>query len=370
MTGWLIVNEYLNTDKFKELHELFIEAAKVKGIRLIKYTNADFLVRADVMGAITPADADVFSSKACLGADSASDTDRDLNVSIVKDGIEKPDFIIFYDKDLTLAKAFEDAGLKVFNSHGAIRICDSKVLSAKACAEFNYNEEKAGSGKFIRCPKTYAVPFSYENVGICEDDRFMFLSILEKEIRYPIIIKESKSSFGMGVRLAHTHDDAVRIISEIGSHECIIQEYISPPRDEGCLDDNALNEKAALKNDKGLGKDCPKKVYYKSEDVRLQMVGHKCVAAMKRSNDNDFRANLTNGGIMSTYTPTEDDLETAKNAMDAIGLSFAGIDIMHDAAGKAVFCEANSNAHFKNLYDLTGINAAEEIFEYIKNQLN
>ena len=88
---------------------------------------------------------------------------------------------------------------------------------------------------------------------------------------------------------------------------------------------------------------------------------------MMRSNENDFRANITNGGTMNKYEPRECDIALASNVMDAIGLDFAGIDVMFDADGNPVFCEANSNAHFKNLYDLTGINVAENMLEYIKS---
>ena len=95
------------------------------------------------------------------------------------------------------------------------------------------------------------------------------------------------------------------------------------------------------------------------------MVSDKCVCAMMRSNENDFRANITNGGKMSEYKPTDEDLSLARNVMKCLKLDFAGIDIMHDTSGRTVFLEANSNAHFKNIYDLTGINTAEKMIEYI-----
>ena len=170
------------------------------------------------------------------------------------------------------------------------------------------------------------------------------MDLVEKELMesagfsYPMIIKECYSSFGMGVHLANNREEAIELICRCGNKECIIQEFVGN-RTGG------------------------------AEDVRLQMVGEECVCAMKRSNENDFRANITNGGKMSSYTPTDADLNIAINVMRAVGLDFAGIDIMFDKNGEPVFCEANSNAHFKNIYDLTGINAAEYMLDYIKESV-
>ncbi|MBR6729048.1 MAG: RimK family alpha-L-glutamate ligase, partial [Clostridia bacterium] len=49
---------------------------------------------------------------------------------------------------------------------------------------------------------------------------------------------------------------------------------------------------------------------------------------------------------------------------------FAGVDFLFGANGQPILCEVNSNAHFKNLYDCTGVNAAEYIIEYIDEKTN
>ena len=309
--GWLIVNEYLDTEKFLEIRKLFLSGAEKKNVKLTVYTNADFAV--DLSGAVVKSRA-------------------------FDEG--EPEFIIFYDKDITLAAALEKMGYRLYNSADAIDVCDSKVKTAEKIAEYNLNC-KDDEAKILM-PKTYKVPFTYENIGIKDSYSFDFLDYVEKDLceagkgelsgAYPMVIKESNSSFGMGVHLAGSREEAVKLICEYGNKECIIQEYIS---------------------------------YSSGRDYRLQMVSDKCVCAMMRSNENDFRANITNGGKMSEYKPTDEDLSLARNVMKCLKLDFAGIDIMHDKSGRAVFLEANSNAHFKNIYDLTGINAAEKMIEYI-----
>ena len=309
--GWLIVNEYLDTEKFLEIRKLFLSGTEKKNVKLTVYTNADFAV--DLSGAVVKSRA-------------------------FDEG--EPEFIIFYDKDITLAAALEKMGYRLYNSADAIDVCDSKVKTATRISEYNLNC-KDDEAKILM-PKTYKVPFTYENIGIKDSYSFDFLEYVEKDLceaekgalsgAYPMIIKESNSSFGMGVHLAGSREEAVKLICEYGNKECIIQEYLS---------------------------------YSSGRDYRLQMVSDKCVCAMMRSNENDFRANITNGGKMSEYKPTDEDLALARNVMKCLKLDFAGIDIMHDKSGRTVFLEANSNAHFKNIYDLTGINTAEKIIEYI-----
>ena len=309
--GWLIVNEYLDTEKFLEIRKLFLSGAEKKNVKLTVYTNADFAV--DLSGAVVKSRA-------------------------FDEG--EPEFIIFYDKDIALAAALEKMGYRLYNSADAIDVCDSKVKTATRISEYNLNC-KDDEAKILM-PKTYKVPFTYENIGIKDSYSFDFLEYVEKDLceagegalsgAYPMVIKESNSSFGMGVHLAGSREEAVKLICEYGNKECIIQEYLS---------------------------------YSSGRDYRLQMVSDKCVCAMMRSNENDFRANITNGGKMSEYKPTDEDLSLARNVMKCLKLDFAGIDIMHDKSGRVVFLEANSNAHFKNIYDLTGINAAEKMIEYI-----
>ena len=309
--GWLIVNEYLDTEKFLEIRKLFLSGAEKKNVKLTVYTNADFAV--DLSGAVVKSRA-------------------------FDEG--EPEFIIFYDKDIALAAALEKMGYRLYNSADAIDVCDSKVKTATRISEYNLNCR--GDEAKILMPKTYKVPFTYENIGIKDSYSFDFLDYVEKDLceagegalsdAYPMVIKESNSSFGMGVHLAGSREEAVKLICKYGNKECLIQEYIS---------------------------------YSSGRDYRLQMVSDKCVCAMMRSNENDFRANITNGGKMSEYKPTDEDLSLARNVMKCLKLDFAGIDIMHDKSGRTVFLEANSNAHFKNIYDLTGINAAEKMIEYI-----
>lgn len=151
-----------------------------------------------------------------------------------------------------------------------------------------------------------------------------------------MIIKENKGSFGEQVYLVENYYDAVEKIKSIGHDEFIMQEYIESS--EG-------------------------------RDVRIHVVGEQIVTAMERRNENDFRANVTNGGKMNRYTPTKEQEEMAVAVCRELGLDFAGVDIMFGKENEPILCEVNSNAHFKNIFDCTGVNVAEHIMKYIKGKI-
>ncbi|MBQ9938736.1 MAG: hypothetical protein IJO96_04310, partial [Oscillospiraceae bacterium] len=55
--------------------------------------------------------------------------------------------------------------------------------------------------------------------------------------------------------------------------------------------------------------------------------------------------------------------------VNLLGLDFGGVDILFGENGPIV-CEVNSNAHMKNIRDVTGIDVAEHIAAHIANEMN
>ena len=292
MNGWLIVNRFLYTDKFRELYDWLLNAADKAGSRLTLLTNDRFLIR----------------------------TDTDLAECTEPDAPD-PDYVIFWDKDIRLARALEAGGLRLFNPASAIEACDDKSLTASLLA-----------GK-VRMPKTYTLPFTYDNIGYND---FTFLDAIEGELLYPFVIKECFGSFGAQVYLAKSRIEAENILSRTGGRPCIAQEYI------------------------GTGR---------GYDIRINVVGDKCVATMLRYNDNDFRANITGGGSMKKYEPNGAQCDMALSVCRELKLDYAGVDILFGKDSEPVLCEVNSNAHFKNIFDCTGVNVAEHIMEHILNSV-
>lgn len=290
MKAWLVTNEFLHSNKFTEIHSWFIEAAKKKGIDLQIKTNAEIL--------------------AVLGSGYR----------------QKPplDFILFWDKDVRLANYLEGMGYLVMNSSQAIAACDDKSMTHLIL-----------QSQGIPMPKTVLGPMTYENIGYTNYD---FLEIVQRELEYPIIVKECFGSFGAQVYKAETAEQLKALVQQIGNKPMLFQEYIASSR---------------------------------GKDLRLHVVGDQVVTAMYRYSVNgDFRANITNGGHMKPYEPTELEKELAIESTKALGLDFAGVDLLFGEDGTALVCEVNSNAHFRNIYDCTGVNVADSIMDYILKKCN
>lgn len=276
--GWLVVNGFLNSNKFNEIYDWLKAAFEKRGHTIEVYTNTELASVDDIR---------------C-----------------------KPDFVLFWDKDIPLAKRLEKMGLKQFNSSKAIENCDNKALT------YIELENK------VPMPETIIAPMTYRNIGYNNMD-FVYDAI--KKLGLPLVIKECYGSFGQQVYLAESTDEALNIVRNT-REPLIFQKFIAESR---------------------------------GRDIRINMVGGKAVAAMMRYNESDFRANITNGGSMVPYTPDEKETALAEKVCKILELDFGGVDILFSERGPLV-CEVNSNAHFKNIYDCTGVNVADCIGEYIE----
>jgi RimK family alpha-L-glutamate ligase len=292
MTGWLVVNGFLHSYKFNEIHTWLMNAAEKLNIQMYLKTNAELLVD--------------------LPKKRLNHTEREV------------DFILFWDKDVKLAKRLEQLGYPVFNSANAIGVCDDKSLTHLTLM-----------GEGIPMPRTILAPMTFANIGYTD---LSFLKEVANSLGFPMVVKECFGSFGQQVYMVHNEQELVSKVDELGAKPMLFQEYIS----------NSF-----------------------ARDIRIQVVGGKVIASMYRYSDQgDFRANISNGGKMKAYEPTKEQCELAIRCCEIIGLDFAGVDILFDQGENPIVCEVNSNAHFKNIYDCTGVNAADVIMEYIAVTMN
>ncbi|MFC4543688.1 RimK family alpha-L-glutamate ligase [Halosolutus amylolyticus] len=98
-------------------------------------------------------------------------------------------------------------------------------------------------------------------------------------------------------------------------------------------------------------------------DIRVYVVDGDIVGAMYRyAPDNDWRTNVALGGSVENATDDlpEEAREMARRAADAVGLDYAGVDLVESDDGWFVL-EVNPTAGFKGLYQATGISPAPAI---------
>ena len=172
MKAWLVVNTFMRTVKFNNLYNMLSLA--------FKKHNVDLEVK------------------------TASDISLEVNQPI----LNKPDFALFWDKDIYLAKRLENEGIKLFNNAKAVELCDNKILMY---------QELARCG--VRIPRTFIAPKTFEGLNYTSRD---FVDNVINEIGLPLVIKEAYGSFGEQVYLANTKEEANKIIDQIGKNISLI----------------------------------------------------------------------------------------------------------------------------------------------------
>ncbi len=288
LKGFLAVNNFINQSKFTELYSLLSSAAANNGVELSVKKTGELL--------------------------------RPIGEPLK----DRPDFVLFWDKDTVCAQMLEREKIPVFNSSRSIALCDNKAYTALALCGV----------EGVRMPKTVSAPKTFAAFGYCDTE---FVGHAVEMLGLPVVIKECYGSYGQQVYLADTLEDAKMIISNLGHSEFIMQRFVSHSR---------------------------------GRDVRINVVGGKAVVSMLRYSVNgDFRSNISSGGFMEAYEPDENMKNMALCATNALGLDFAGVDVMFGEDGEPYICEVNSNPHFKSTLDCTGTDLSEHIIKHIKRVL-
>jgi len=151
----------------------------------------------------------------------------------------------------------------------------------------------------------------------------------------PVVIKLLEGTQGMGVILAETTGSAKSIIEAFSAANIniMVQEFIKEA--EG-------------------------------SDIRVLVIGHRVVAAMKRSGrEGEFRSNLHRGGKAEPTELSDAERDTAIRAADTLGLNACGVDMLRSSRGPVVM-EVNSSPGLKGIEAATGLDIAGEILAFIE----
>lgn len=215
----------------------------------------------------------------------------------------------------TMLQAFEDAGHLLING-------SSGIWNAKSKARSQLLFQRHG----LPSPSTR---FVYDESQ---------LEVATKDFSWPIILKSIYGSYGVGVFVAddlRTARPIVNFLTMRGYDDpAIIQEYVPEA----------------------------------SEDIRAFVVGGQVVAAMSRKATNgDFRSNLHRGAEGTVVELTEEEKALAVRAAEVFKLDIAGVDLVRSARGPMVI-EVNSNPGLTGITEVTGVDVAGKIVEYVVEQ--
>ena len=234
----------------------------------------------------------------------------------------KYDFAVYLDKDKYLGNLLKQTGLRLFNSPRAVELCDDKMSTYLALS-------KAGVPIIDSIP----APLCYTPNAKTDE---VFLGRVEKTLGYPLVVKKSYGSFGAGVALAENRQELIALSQAFLYEPHFYQRYCK----------------------EGAGR-----------DIRVLVVGGKVIAAMERvAREGEFRSNIELGGEGRKIVLSENCIQTAVAAANALGLDYCGVDLLQTENGAAV-CEVNSNAFFEGLEKTTGINVAAAYARYIFDEI-
>ena len=156
-----------------------------------------------------------------------------------------------------------------------------------------------------------------------------------QQIGFPLILKVAFGTLGIGVSIIETIRSLRSTVDIISANFhgslIIMQEYVKEA---------------------------------KGKDIRVFVVGNQIVAAMERkARRGEFRANFSLGGSVALADLTEKEKEISIEAVKAIGLHVAGVDIIRTSSGPKIL-EINANPGLQGITQATGINVSEYIVRF------
>jgi len=155
------------------------------------------------------------------------------------------------------------------------------------------------------------------------------------EIKFPLILKLPFGSLGVGVLIAKDRETLNPMLDMLLSRDYSDPIMIQPYYKEA-----------------------------KNKDKRVWIINNEIIGVMQRTaSKDDFRSNLYQGGSAQEAALTEEERTVALNAVKALNLNFAGVDLIETEEGTKVL-EVNSNPFYKGIMEATGINIPDLLIDY------
>lgn len=250
---------------------------------------------------------------------------RDDEKSILIDGKKQnlPDFVMprmgagttYFA--LAIIRHLERLGVYCVNSSNSIETVKDKLFAQQILAQKN-----------LPTPDTMLVKFPVD------------VELVEKQIGFPVVVKTLSGSQGSGVFLSKSKgefDDLMQLIEATNPKaNIILQQFVKASH---------------------------------GRDLRVFTIGGRAVACMERnSNGDNFKANVSAGGVGKTYPITPEIEWLATQTANVLGLDVAGIDLLFDQEHFKI-CEANSSPGFEGLESAVELDVPNEIFHFIRIRL-
>lgn len=100
-------------------------------------------------------------------------------------------------------------------------------------------------------------------------------------------------------------------------------------------------------------------------DLRVMILGGKVLGGMKRIAETDFRTNVARQAKVESYSPTQQEQSWATRAANAVGATFAGVDLLYNRAGLGYVIEVNAVPGWRAFSRATGHDVAACLLRHL-----
>lgn len=244
------------------------------------------------------------------------DNDGNMVLFVQGEKVEKPDFVFPWTSvgtnsfSLTLFKQLEEMGVPMLNTSDSIVLAADKYSSLLKLS-------KAG----LPIPKMMFVTKRNSS------------KVISEYFSFPVVLKTWPGQSGVGVMLVHdmySMDDFISIMRKLDpSSNVLVQEYIEES---------------------------------KGRDIRVVVLDGEVLGMVeRRALDGGFKSNFARKGELRTIPEIEEVKQIALEAVDVLGLNYAGVDILYDTDGYKI-CEVNSAPGFSPL-EAAGVQPAAVLYD-------
>lgn len=208
-------------------------------------------------------------------------------------------------------------GVSSFNSFETAAICADKVRTSIALTQGG-------------------IPQPHTRLAFTPDSAMQAI----EDVKYPAVLKPVTGSWGRLLARVHNRDSAEAILEhrqtlgDYNHHIYYVQEYVDKP----------------------------------GRDIRAFVVGDRTIAAIYRAS-NHWITNTARGGQATNCPVTPQLDEICVRAAAAVGGGILAIDLLEDAQGNYVVNEINHTMEFRNSSQPTGVDIAQEVIDYVIEQV-
>ena len=110
-------------------------------------------------------------------------------------------------------------------------------------------------------------------------------------------------------------------------------------------------------------------VAHRGHDVRILLLGDRWWS-IRRSNDSDWRTNVSRGGRAEPFDPPESWLDLARRAAKIVDGWFVGVDLLPDLDGQPWLLEVNAVPGWDGVAAAHRVDVAAEVIGDLKRQLS